>query len=358
MQFSKDEILFIKLCKGLEKICDRVNRGEPAYQVDASQPFPQPIYEAFQGLSKKWLLRDREMKHPSILSMVEAARESLEVVEPTFSEFVACPEDPLIESNNRPSDECLDWGSDYVLNLEREQNQSYIPRLMEEIQRQNLPHTTYPLFRRFIAENPFPSDFDIASYEDKHPEIKPVKDLLMKAYQDSPPHSEELPLCRVCGGYLDCAARNIEGCCEALEKPVDRAPIPDTVTCLIRPSLIELRLEKMLQEISNQHGLEVKLWPELDKADLKVTFPTGEIWAIDAKDWGSPTRLAKELNQDTIPDIGQTESYFVLPDYRWDNKAYQAALKSRYQVSLQVLSETELIQHLKKVLHKCRLGRV
>ena len=57
MQLNEDKILLIKLCKGLVQICDRINRGEPAYQVDAPQPFPQPLYEAFQALSLKWIER-------------------------------------------------------------------------------------------------------------------------------------------------------------------------------------------------------------------------------------------------------------------------------------------------------------
>ncbi|MCC5622229.1 hypothetical protein [Nostoc sp. CHAB 5715] len=346
MQFSEDEILFIKLCKGLVQICDRINRGEPAYLVEDSQPFPQPLYEAFQGLSLKWILRDEEMRHPAILCMVEGARQSVEAVEPDFSEFVDYPEDPLIGNMTRPSEECEAWASRYALNLEREQNQSYIPRLMAEIERLSLPHSTYTLFRRFIAENPFPSDLIIALFRSNNPDIEPVLDLLMQAYRDAPPQSESMPLCKTCGGYLDCAARDIEGCCEPLEGRVNRAPIEDTVICLIRPSLIELRLARTLEKM----GLQVELWPELDKADLKVTLPTGDIWAIDAKDWGSATMLARELNQDTIPNIGQSQSFFVVPDYRWTNLAYQAAFKSRYKGNLPVFSESELIKCVKGVL--------
>lgn len=343
-EFSEDEILLIKLCKGLVEICDRINRAEPAYQVDAPQPFPQPLYEAFQALTLKWIERDGEIKHPSILSMVEAARKSVEEVEPDFSESFDFPDEPLIEHQNRPSDECEIEASKFALNLEREQNQSYIPRLMVEIQRLNLPYNTYTLFRRFIAENPFPSGFTIANFIDKNPDVEPVKDLLKEAYREAPPQSQSVPLCKICGGYLDCAAREIEGCCEPLERRVDRAPILDTVICVIRPSLIELRLVETLEKMGKKHGLQVELWPQMDQADLTVTLPKGDVWAIDAKDWGSATKLAKELNEDTIPDIGQSQSFFVLPDYRWNDRKYEAAFTSRYQGSIPVLSESEFIR--------------
>lgn len=350
MQLSKDEILFIKLCQGLILICDRINRGESAYQIDASQPFPQPLYEAFQTLSLKWILRDGRMRHPSILCMVEAARESVEAVEPTFTELVDFSEKPLIESMSRPSEECEAYASSFTLNLEPDLNQSYIPRLMAEIQRRSLPHSTYTLFRRFIAENPFPADATIALFTSANPDIEPVKDLLMEAYRDAPPQSTSIPLCKMCGGYLDCAAREIAGCCKALDRRVDRTPIEDTVICLIRPALVELRLTETLEKIGRKSGLQVELWPELDKADLKITFPTGEIWAIDAKDWGSATKLARELNQDTIPDIGQSKSFFVLPDYRWNNRAYQSAFKSRYQGDFAVLGESEFVKQVRGIL--------
>ena len=354
MQFSEDQILFIKLCKGLVEICDRINRGEPAYQIDAAQAFPQPLYEAFQALSLKWILEHGEIRHLSTLCMVESARNSVEEVEPNFSELVDFPDEPLIENKSRPSDECEAWASEFAFNLEREQNQSYIPRLMVEIERLSLPYSTYTLIRRFIAENPFPSDFTITNFIDKNRDVEPVQDLLMQAYRDAPPQSESMPLCKVCGGYLDCAAREIEGCCEALERRVDRVPIEETVIYLIRPSLIELRLFETLEKIGKKHDLQVELWPQMDKADLKVTFPTREIWVIDAKDWGSATKLAIKLNQDTISDIGQSQSFFVVPDYRWKNLKYQATFRSRYKYkdNIPVLSESELIKRIRKEIIK------
>lgn len=180
----------------------------------------------------------------------------------------------------------------------------------------------------------------------QYPEIERVKDFLLEAYQDAPPQSDSMPLCKTCGWYLDCAAREIEGCCEPLDRRVDKTPILDTVICLIRPSLIELRLAKKLDKM----GLEVELWPQLDKADLKITFPDGKVWAIDAKDWASATKLARELNQDSIPNIGQSQSLFVVPDYRWNQRKYQASFKSRYTGNIPLISESELIKRVEQEL--------
>ncbi|WP_342053308.1 restriction endonuclease-related protein [Crocosphaera sp. Alani8] len=96
--------------------------------------------------------------------------------------------------------------------------------------------------------------------------------------------------------------------------------------------------------------LEVELWPELDKADLKVTFPDGKIWAIDAKDWGNARKLARELNQDKIPNIGQCKSFFVVPDYRLRKLQDQAIFKSKYQGNIDLISESDLIKRIKKEL--------
>ncbi len=140
----------------------------------------------------------------------------------------------------KPSEECEDYAIEYSLSLEIDNNQSYLPRLMEEIKKYDLPYQTYSIFRRFIAENPFSSEFDKASLIDKYPEIERVKDLLEEAYQEAPSQSNDKPLYKKCGGYLDCAAREIEECCEPLDEKVDKTPTSDTVRCLIRPSLIEL----------------------------------------------------------------------------------------------------------------------
>ncbi|MGK7942598.1 MAG: hypothetical protein AB4062_21055 [Crocosphaera sp.] len=344
---TEEEILLIKLCKGLVDICARIRRGEPAYLVnDDYQPFPQPLHEAFEQLSIKWILRDGKMRHLSILSMVEAARQSAEAVDPDFFDGFDFPDQPLIEDMIKPSEECEDYAREYSLSLEIDNNQSYIPRLMEKIQKDDLPYHTYTIFRRFIAENPFADERDKAFLLDKYPEIEEVKDLLEEAYQDTPQQSDDLPLCKKCGGYLDCAAKGIEGCCEPLYGEVRKAPLIDTVICLIRPSLIELRLEEKIKEM----GLEVELWPELDKADLKVTFSDGKIWAIDAKDWVSATKLARRLNEDGIPNIGQSKSFFVVPDYRLKKLQDQAIFKSIYQGKIPVISESELIKRIKKEL--------
>ena len=347
-KFTETEILFIHLCKGLVQICDRINQGNPAYQVSSPQPFPKPLYDAFQTLSLKWIRRDKKMRHPSILCMVEAARKSVEDLEPDFKELVDYEDEPLIERMTHPSEECEAWASEYSLSLERDQNQSYIPRLIIEIERLSLPHSTYTLFRQFIAENPFPTDAQLAILRDQHPNIEPVFDLLMEAYREAPLQSLSTQLCKTCGGYLDCAARDLEGCCELLEIKVNRAPIEDTVICLIRPSLVELRLVDKLKQL----GLDVELWPSLDKADLKIQLPSGDIWAVDAKDWGSATKLAIELNQDTIPDIGQSQSFFVLPDYRLNNLRYKAAFTSKYQGTVSVLSESDFIRKIGEALHE------
>ena len=343
---TEEEILLIKLCKGLTEICDRINRNEPAYQVENSQPFPQSLYEAFEKLSIRWILRDGVMRHASILNMVEAARDSVEAVEPDFCEWVDFPHEPLIDNGVRPSDECEEYASEYSLSLEIDNNQSYIPQLMNEIRKYDLPYSTYTIFRRFIAENPFPSEFDLALLRDNHPEMNRVQEYLDQAYYKDPPQSDSMPLCKTCGGYLDCAAREIEGCCEPLARRVDKAPILDTVICLIRPSLIELRLAKKFTEM----GLEVELWPELDTADLKITFSNGKFWAIDAKDWGSATKLARELNQDTIPNFSQSKSFFVVPDYRLNKLKFQAIFKSKYTGNIPLISESELIKRVKREL--------
>mgnify|MGYP001797648293 FL=1 len=105
-RFTELECLLIKLCYGLVQVCDRINRGMPAYQIHHSQPFPQSLHDAFQSLSLRWVQKNKKLRHPSILRMVDAARQSVEAVEPEFKALVDFADQPLIERMTYPSEEC------------------------------------------------------------------------------------------------------------------------------------------------------------------------------------------------------------------------------------------------------------
>jgi len=79
------------------------------------------------------------------------------------------------------------------------------------------------------------------------------------------------------------------------------------------PGLAELRLNNKLTEL----GVQVELWPDFDKYDLRIVFPNDEVWAIDVKDWANPFLLARKVNDNPIPNEPPWEqAYFIFPNER------------------------------------------
>lgn len=95
------------------------------------------------------------------------------------------------------------------------------------------------------------------------------------------------------------------------------------------PGRSEIRLYEKLTEL----GLQVELYPERDRYDLRVTFPDGKVWALDLKDYSKPYLLLKRLGDEPIPkDPPWDEAYIVVPNERKKERpAYLKELKSRWR---------------------------
>lgn len=93
------------------------------------------------------------------------------------------------------------------------------------------------------------------------------------------------------------------------------------------PGRAEIRLYDKLTEL----GLEVELYPDRDRYDLRVTLPDGKVWALDLKDYSNPYLLLKRLGDEPIPkDPPWNEAYIVIPNERKKERpAYLKELKSR-----------------------------
>lgn len=61
--------------------------------------------------------------------------------------------------------------------------------------------------------------------------------------------------------------------------------IPEIYRAVTLPGIAELQLYNALQKEAGIPQQDIELWPDVDKYDLKVKFPTGPTWMIDVKDW-------------------------------------------------------------------------
>ncbi|MBA3822667.1 MAG: hypothetical protein H0X24_02040 [Ktedonobacterales bacterium] len=83
-----------------------------------------------------------------------------------------------------------------------------------------------------------------------------------------------------------------------------------------RPGRAEIALEERLQAL----GVDVELWPAVDAYDLRITFPrTGEVWAVDVKDWANAYYLANAVTP-FRREPRWTRAFFVFPEARRDRQ--------------------------------------
>ena len=209
----------------------------------------------------------------------------------------------------------------------------------------------YVAFRRFIIEHPVATRLELIavlnSINDEY-----LRELLRhEAFETVPGDLEsngEVPTCDRCGwtlvkesygGSLHCA----DARCRRLEGKVStryrkhlsmgdglRRVLAGLARYTAQPGRLELGLYESLLELD---GLIVELWPGFDSYDIGVTFPSGEVWAVDCKDSSRPVWLASTLTNDSIPrqPIWQ-RAYYVFPDYRRRlDPNYERAFRSRWK---------------------------
>ena len=61
------------------------------------------------------------------------------------------------------------------------------------------------------------------------------------------------------------------------------------------PGKLELEIKKKAEQL----GCKTMLWPEMDKYDIKLTLPNGDIWAVDAKTHRNPYILENDIKNDS-----------------------------------------------------------
>jgi hypothetical protein len=203
----------------------------------------------------------------------------------------------------------------------------------------------YTKFRRFIVEHPVLSNHELVEAKGYFGLGIGLSDLLEECY-------EIAPSCYQLGG-------NFYACpyCHALAA-VDREQAIANPNCnrcprgrrlkkkvklsndslklkrgierfWFYPGRSEIRLYEKLTEL----GLQVELYPERDRYDLRVRFPDGKVWALDLKDYSKPYLLLKRLGDEPIPkDPPWDEAYIVVPNERKKERpAYLKELKSRWR---------------------------
>lgn len=193
----------------------------------------------------------------------------------------------------------------------------------------------YVKFRRQLIEHPVLTVGKMMSWA-SNPNNGKAAELIQEAYEELPSSSvgpdDRYYQCRYCGWVLEWSKDRSTAYCHSTlcakktnyfrrvkileEMPAVRVK-RGILRYVTRPGRWELNLEKYLIKL----GLEVEMWPNLDCYDLRITFPDGETWAVDVKDWENPYRLARKIGK--VPDHPSWQkAFWVVPDYRgkpWPN---------------------------------------
>ncbi|XVN19758.1 hypothetical protein QZH46_06650 [Pseudomonas corrugata] len=104
----------------------------------------------------------------------------------------------------------------------------------------------------------------------------------------------------------------------------------------LQPGLIELALANELAA----KGFDVRLWPDVDRTDLRIHLGLIE-QDIDAKVWVSPYELAKHI--DSISS--SKPRWIVIPDYQRQNIPF---LRQRCKPGVSVFTQSQCVREALK----------
>jgi hypothetical protein len=110
------------------------------------------------------------------------------------------------------------------------------------------------------------------------------------------------------------------------------------------PGIAEIELEAALA----RRGLEAEMWPNFDAYDLRITFPTGRVWAVDVKDRANPILLGR--GSGPLPtDPPYHRAFLVVPRYRFEERdgyrrIFEQHLSTGMSDSLQLMSDREFLR--------------
>lgn len=204
----------------------------------------------------------------------------------------------------------------------------------------------YTKFRRFIIEHPVLSNQEFVEAKGYFGLGVGLSDLLDECYEPVPSCYEleenfyACPYCYALAGVNpqgQVIANSSCNRCPPGRRLKRKVKLPSDCLKLKRgierfwfyPGRAEIQLFKKLVDL----GLEVELYPQCDRYDLRIKFADGEVWALDLKDYSNPYLLVRNLGDEPIPSEPSWDvAYIVIPaERKKDRPAYLKELKSRWR---------------------------
>jgi len=240
-------------------------------------------------------------------------------------------------------------------------DQAGIRVLQQWCTQQNRPEV-YTAFREFLIRHPVVTQEQYLTFQGRYPEV-PVR---LKMFYVSPSpsalHDGHYWICPYCKGLLRwvgdeprCTRHSV--CGRMTRKYKERtAQAQASIYQVLRAGvhwrvcvagLPEVQLYDWLKHRCGAVLTTVLLWPGVDRYDLQLEFATGEVWAVDVKDYANPGKLRRELDKTRapykLPDKPWTRAFYVVPQYRltWVGGYIAEARAAQLGVGVAVVGQSE-----------------
>lgn len=217
--------------------------------------------------------------------------------------------------------ECDDLINDKNSDIFGDLEQGFVYKKMTQ-----LSDDEYSLVRSFIIERPVCSAENLRSFKMKYPNRSDIAQILEFSYQTMP---ADVYKCPTCGWTMSFHGKQAYCCNRSCVKGVvtrdslerfDESISYRLKRGIMRYFAIPGKIELKIKNISETLGAKAELWPDKDKYDIKIIFPNGLIWAIDAKTNVNPYTLAKAISNDiSFFGVQADEKYYVILDELCEN---------------------------------------
>jgi hypothetical protein len=121
------------------------------------------------------------------------------------------------------------------------------------------------------------------------------------------------------------------------------------------PGLAETELEAALRGKGGKRSapeIGIEMWPEFDAYDLRLTFADGTAWAVDVKDWASPSLLGVRTR--AFADApAHDRALIVIPAYRLRRRedykrAFEHALDPGLRRHIEICTDADMVKRARR----------
>lgn len=318
-------------------------------KVQAAQgklyPYPEDLQRGYDRVVLAFLVGGKA------LDLLASVPEFYKLCEQPFEEWGVEIDDEIDSSDSllffgEPTELTIELAEAFGGSVLSQEQTKIATALLQHCQSHTQGVQIYTKFRRFIIEHPVLSNQEFVEAKGSFGLGVGLSDLLDECYEPVPSCYElegnfyACPYCHALAGVNpqgQVIANSSCNRCPPGRRLKRKVKLPSDCLKLKRgierfwfyPGRAEIQLFKKLVDL----GLSVELYPECDRYDLKITFESGEVWALDLKDYFNPYLLVRNLGDEPIPSEPSWDvAYIVIPaERKKDRPAYLKELKSRWR---------------------------